>query len=106
MRNNPDIASMKSVAGLGTATCSVSEHLLRAPYFVAPEVTAFRQGEGSHPDRVLNKKETAALFGVSERTVDRISQRNGGLRKIQLSPGRVGFRQSDVQAWLQTRCAA
>ena len=57
------------------------------------------------PDRVLNAKETAELLGVSLRTLDRICQTDSGLKKIQLSPGRVGFRQADVLAWIESRGA-
>lgn len=56
------------------------------------------------PDRVLNGRETAALLGVSLRTLDRIAA-VGGLPKIQLSPGRVGFRRRDVLTWLESRRA-
>jgi excisionase family DNA binding protein len=56
------------------------------------------------PDRVLNCKETAELLGVSLRTLDRIAA-EGSLPKIKLSPGRVGFRQRDVLAWIESRAA-
>ena len=53
-------------------------------------------------DRVLNSKEAAQLLGVSLRTLDRLCQTDGGLKKIRLSPGRVGFRQRDLLAWIES----
>jgi excisionase family DNA binding protein len=56
------------------------------------------------PDRVLNCKEAAARLGVSLRTLDRIAA-DGRLSKIQLSPGRVGFRERDLADWIASRAA-
>jgi predicted DNA-binding transcriptional regulator AlpA len=49
-------------------------------------------------DRILTRRETAQRLGVSERTLDRIVSTNGGLRKVQLSPRRVGFGERAVEA--------
>ena len=56
-------------------------------------------------DRIMNSKETAERLGLSLRTLDRICQTEDGLKKIQLSPGRVGFRERDVQIWIESRAA-
>lgn len=55
-------------------------------------------------DRVLNCKEAAARLGVSLRTLDRIAA-DGSLPKIQLSPGRVGFRERDLADWIASRAS-
>ena len=51
-------------------------------------------------DRILSKREAALRLGVSERTLDRIVSRDSGLRKIQLSPRRVGFGERAVDAFI------
>ena len=38
---------------------------------------------------------------LSVRTLDRVSAGDGDLRKIQLSPRRVGYRESDVRAFIE-----
>src|ERR1700730_11160548 len=43
-------------------------------------------------NEILNARETAAFLRISPRTLDRLCQTDSGLRKIELSPGRIGFR--------------
>ncbi len=54
-------------------------------------------------DKVLSLRQTAAVMNVSVRTLERLCQAGSGPRKILLSPGRVGFRERDVVAWLDGR---
>lgn len=52
-----------------------------------------------YPDRMLNRVETARMLGISDRTLDRLPD----LPRLKLSPSRVGYRLSDVLAWMQSR---
>jgi predicted DNA-binding transcriptional regulator AlpA len=56
--------------------------------------------------RILTKAETAIKLRVSERTLDRLVQTDGGLRKMQLSPRRVGFLEREVDALIERLAAA
>jgi predicted DNA-binding transcriptional regulator AlpA len=57
----------------------------------------------SNPLRVFNKLAAVKLLGVSERTSDRLERDGNAPPKIQLSPRRVGYRASDLAAWLDAR---
>lgn len=49
-------------------------------------------------DEIITKKETSKMLKVSVRTVDRIAP-DVGLRRLQLSPRRVGYLRSTVVAF-------
>ncbi len=51
------------------------------------------------PDRILNRFETARMLGISDRTLDRLTD----LPKLKLSASRVGYRLSAVLDWMQSR---
>jgi predicted DNA-binding transcriptional regulator AlpA len=51
--------------------------------------------------RILTKAETAIKLRVSERTLDRLVATDSGLRKIQLSPRRIGFLEREVDALIE-----
>lgn len=51
-------------------------------------------------DRILTAPETARRLKLSERTLDRLASTDSGLKKIQLSARRVGYRESDVAAYI------
>jgi excisionase family DNA binding protein len=57
-------------------------------------------------NRILTKKEAARRLGVSERTLDRMCSTDGGLRKIQLSPRRVGFGEQNVDSYIEQLLSA
>jgi predicted DNA-binding transcriptional regulator AlpA len=63
----------------------------------------------SRPDleaiRVLGRDKVIALLGISKMTFDRIEQRGDGPRRVRLSSRRIGYRVSDVKAWLDSRAA-
>ena len=46
-------------------------------------------------DRILTQEEAARLRGVTRETLRRMSDGGIGPRRIQLSPGRFGYRASD-----------
>jgi predicted DNA-binding transcriptional regulator AlpA len=53
--------------------------------------------------RVLSRPETLRVLGVSDRTFDRIEFAGDGPPKTRLSTGRIGYRVSDLKAWLDRR---
>ena len=55
------------------------------------------------PDQILRPAEVAAMLGVTRSTLTRWRQRDGFPQPLKLGPGAVGFRRSDVEAWLADR---
>ena len=53
--------------------------------------------------RVLNRRDAIAQLGLSERTFQRLEASGDGPPKTRLSEGRVGYRVSDIIAWLDAR---
>jgi predicted DNA-binding transcriptional regulator AlpA len=56
-----------------------------------------------NPLQIFSRTETERILGLSDRTFDRIEARGEGPPKTQLSPGRDGYRASDLAAWLDQR---
>jgi predicted DNA-binding transcriptional regulator AlpA len=55
-------------------------------------------------DRVLGRPETRQMLGnISERTEWRLKEAGDYPPATQISPGRVGYRLSDIRAWLDAR---
>ncbi len=54
-------------------------------------------------DTILNKKQVAAMIGVSISTLDRLVDRREFDEPRQLSTRRVGWALSYVQAWIASR---
>ena len=50
-------------------------------------------------DRILRWKELKAEIGLSRTTVWRLEQQSEFPKKIQLSPGCVGWRKSEIETW-------
>jgi predicted DNA-binding transcriptional regulator AlpA len=53
--------------------------------------------------KVYTKKETQKLLGLSDRTWDREEAHGRTPPKTRLSPNRIGYRASDIAAWLAAR---
>jgi predicted DNA-binding transcriptional regulator AlpA len=53
--------------------------------------------------KVLTKRETIKEIGVSWRTWDRLEASGETPPKTRLSPNRIGYRTSDIKAWLDAR---
>jgi predicted DNA-binding transcriptional regulator AlpA len=53
--------------------------------------------------KVYTKRETQKLIGLSGRTWDRLEARGETPPKTRLSLNRIGYRASDVAAWLDKR---
>jgi predicted DNA-binding transcriptional regulator AlpA len=54
-------------------------------------------------DPLLTEKELSAWVGVSLPNLQRMRSNGTGPRYVQLSPRRIGYRKSDVEAWLTSR---
>ena len=61
------------------------------------------QSHGPSPTRILSTKQLSQLINLSESTLWRMRQRGQLPQPIRVSPGRVGWRESDIVAWLATR---
>jgi predicted DNA-binding transcriptional regulator AlpA len=59
--------------------------------------------QGLERFRVLSPRQTAALLGLSEATLERLPN---GPRRVLLSPRRVGYPLQGVLAWVEQRAAA
>jgi predicted DNA-binding transcriptional regulator AlpA len=57
---------------------------------------------GSRADSILNKKLVAAMIGVSVSTLDRMVKAGTFPQAKKISPRRVGWRLSAVQAWISS----
>lgn len=55
--------------------------------------------------RLLTEKELASWLGLSLPTLQRLRSNGGGPKFIKLSFRRVGYRPSDIEAWLAARTA-
>jgi predicted DNA-binding transcriptional regulator AlpA len=53
--------------------------------------------------KVYTKKEAQKLLGLSGRTWDRLDALGETPPKTRLSPNRIGYRASDIAAWLDAR---
>lgn len=53
-------------------------------------------------DRIVRKSEAARLLGVSPTSLWRI-EREGLLRAVSVLPGLAGFRESELQAFVESR---
>ena len=53
--------------------------------------------------KVLNRREAVKHLGVSERSFQRLEALGDAPPKTRLSEGRVGYRVSDIIAWLDAR---
>ena len=65
--------------------------------------TYFAESRVPAQDPVLPKAAVATWLGVSPSTIDRWSKTGAFPPRLQLGPGRVGWSQSTVQAWLNAR---
>jgi predicted DNA-binding transcriptional regulator AlpA len=63
--------------------------------------------ESVNPLQVFDRPTTLKILNLSDRTFDRLEARGEGPPKTRLSVGRVGYRASDLAAWLDSRrCGA
>ena len=65
-------------------------------------LTTIERGHASL-DHVVAESATAEIIGVSKATLRRMVERGEGPRRIKLSARRIGYRMSDLEAWLRSR---
>lgn len=53
--------------------------------------------------RVLTRDEAADMLGISRLGLDRLHMEGAGPARVRLSARRVGYRLSDLRAWLDSR---
>jgi predicted DNA-binding transcriptional regulator AlpA len=56
-------------------------------------------------DPLLNEKELSAWLGISVPSIQRLRTNGCGPAFVRLSERRLGYRKSEVEAWLKTRTA-
>ena len=54
-------------------------------------------------DPLLTEKELSSWVGLSVPNLQRMRSNGTGPRYVQLSPRRIAYRKSDVEAWLTSR---
>jgi predicted DNA-binding transcriptional regulator AlpA len=94
-------SEMTTGSGFGTSA-SVSALVAGRPSD-RDAVSAPRLAALTGADAILNKKQVAAMIGVSISTLDRLVALGAFHQPIQLSPRRVGWPLSTVQAWTASR---
>lgn len=60
----------------------------------------------NNPDQIIRKRPLAKQLGVSPVTVWRMQQRGDLPPAVRISRGVVGWRQADIQTWLESRKGA
>jgi predicted DNA-binding transcriptional regulator AlpA len=55
------------------------------------------------PDRVVTRNEATGILSLSGPTLDRKRRDGSGPRFVRLSERRIGYRLSDLYAWLESR---
>ncbi len=70
-----------------------------ATIFNQPQVDA----SGSQTNKILSPRLVSAEIGLSTATIWRMRRAGMFPDPIQLSPGRVGYRATAIQQWLQER---
>lgn len=56
-----------------------------------------------HTDRILSTRELMSLTTLSRSTIWRLSRQGDLPSPLQMTPARIGWRESDVIAWLESR---
>lgn len=54
-------------------------------------------------DRILSPRDVVIMLGISEVTIWRMRKRGEFPEPLRVSPRRVGWRESDIRAWLDSR---
>ena len=55
------------------------------------------------PTRILRKPQVLARLGVSGTTLWRMQRRNEFPKPFRISPGLIGWRETDVDRWIEER---
>ena len=54
-------------------------------------------------DRILSPRDVVIMLGISEVTIWRMRKRGEFPEPLRVSPRRVGWRESDIREWLDSR---
>jgi prophage regulatory protein len=54
-------------------------------------------------DRIVRAKEARTLVGISRTTIHELEKRGNFPRRVELTGGRVGWRLSELQQWIESR---
>ena len=54
-------------------------------------------------DRVLDRMETAAILGISKRTLQRMETRGAAPARVKISDRIIGYRESAIREFLEAR---
>jgi predicted DNA-binding transcriptional regulator AlpA len=57
----------------------------------------------ARPDRLINERATAEILGISPDTLRRLGHRGEGPTRRKISPRRVGYKVSEVEAYRDGR---
>ena len=93
----------KLKTGLNASVCLTDSERFSAERPGLKTVLTLERPGTINPLQIFSRTETQRILGLSDRTLDRIEARGEGLPKTQLSPGRDGYRASDLAAWLDQR---
>lgn len=52
---------------------------------------------------IISPRDLPAATGISKTTVWRLEKSGNFPKRLKLSPGRVGYRRAEVEAWLASR---
>jgi prophage regulatory protein len=63
------------------------------------------QDETPTPIAILDEPQVRALTSLSRTTRWRMERRGEFPKRVRLSPGRVGWRQADIEVWIGSRAA-
>jgi prophage regulatory protein len=58
------------------------------------------------PDAIIREPECAALTGLSRSTRWRLERAGQFPRRVRISPSCIGWRRSEIQAWIAERAAS
>jgi prophage regulatory protein len=61
--------------------------------------------DGFEPVAILDEPKVEELTSLSRTTRWRLERRGEFPKRVRLSPGRVGWRQADIEAWIRSRTA-
>ena len=61
--------------------------------------------DNSKPIAILDEEKVHAVTSLSKTTRWRMERRGEFPKRVRLSPGRIGWRQADIEAWISSRAA-
>jgi prophage regulatory protein len=90
---------------------TIKHNIVRKTNTTTPgaNITAVVDASSSHavgaPVAILDEPAVEELTSLSRTTRWRMERRGEFPRRVRLSPGRVGWRQAEIEAWIRSRTA-